>query len=509
MSRITFLIVFLLCAVVVLGDVSYSGNIKIPEGAIDTSHCPCDPDIQGDWDAQIKSCEDCIRTEINRWVDSQQEPSQSILPEEHTQSEEIERLRKLRKKQAKQEAARVRAKEVRVGQYLGLLKGGGLTTTQLKDLLRTIDELVYDKRHDIEEINKLKNLKSSLFQQYAKHKKRVEEVQRKAEIKKATEEFFEKATEEAIKGNVDADLHGTLAALKEQGSFNSDEVDQIHDIIKEIEEMISKSYEVEGDESALDELLDLKEGYGRLLTGDKISDELAIQKSMTQGINFEVQRYAKSLKEPPRKDPKIEKVLENAKKYLNTNQAGHDRLKMWEAEMKHQEGEAKLDTANKIFDTREKIMRRDRILKNRYTEVLKKDKNNVEANFGLAQVLTNQGKHEESRVARMRAFFHAKPMERAKMNAELEERFQSKLLMAKKPARKNSLYLRRLRADFKDEFVEPANQPDLADKIMESEVMTKALEWAQKRAEPLQRQVDQIRGVFEEKDYTEAVEEFA
>ena len=94
-----------------------------------------------------------------------------------------------------------------------------------------------------------------------------------------------------------------------------------------------------------------------------------------------------------------------------------------------------------------------------------------------------------------------KSAEEAKMNAELEEKFLSELQMARKPERKNSLYLRRLRADFKDEFVDPPqHSPDLMEIITQSEVMSKALEWANRKTEPLMQQIDLLRGATSQEE---------
>ena len=258
--------------------------------------------------------------------------------------------------------------------------------------------------------------------------------------------------------------------------------------------MISKSYRVDGNLDALDNLLNLKIEYGKLLANGKISDEQARKNSYTQGVNEEVERYTKSLKTPPKADPNLQKEIEDSKKYLQTTEAAYDRIKMLEADFKQQSGREREETAKRIHDLHLETVKRDQVLKDRYTEILKKDEYNVEANFGMSQVLRNQGDYRESQMARMRAMFHATPEQRKQIDSELQAKFLGELKMYRSPERKNSLYLTRLRADFRDEFVEPTDS-EFKDIAEQSTIMSKALEWAKKKAQPLTDQINQVTGV--------------
>ncbi|MFQ5621216.1 MAG: hypothetical protein ACE5FT_05195 [Candidatus Nanoarchaeia archaeon] len=171
MSKISFLILLLIIPIV-YADVTYTGPIKIPEGAVDTTHCPCELDIEKDPAPQIQACEDCIRAEVEKWAGTQEdEPAPSLLPTEHRQEEEIRRLEKKRKMQRMQQAIDIRARKDRMRSFMGKLKSTGLTQNEFKDMLHLIDELVYDNRYDVNAMNALKELKSRMIGNYEKRQK--------------------------------------------------------------------------------------------------------------------------------------------------------------------------------------------------------------------------------------------------------------------------------------------------------------------------------------------------
>lgn len=481
--RVILLLMLLICSNFVYADVGTT--IHVPEGAIDTSHCPCNPDINvPDWDAAIQACEACIAAEIQKWQASQSEPAPSLLETEHRQSEEIERLERARKQRRMQEAIGKRQRTDRMRGMMDKLKGEGLTEREFKEMLHLIDELVYDNRYDTKKMNALNQLKSELIGQKAKRDQQKEEVKRQKAYDIAVGNLMEEITEKGIRGEMDKTFPEVLETLKSQGPLTENDRKQLAQIMDHLDGVIDGIIDAGGDDRILGEYYSLMEEFERIYHGGKPEDK--VENSYKTSLADEVKR--KKAKAAPLTSEEVSRAHD----YYGRNKVTRDEIRELRMKAKQAQSSKELQELNvqmNVLHSQQRLQ--DSIAKDKYRDILEKDPDHIHANYAMSEILRREGKHWESQTARARAMLRASPEVRDELNKKEAERFL-RALQVHNPD-KESDFIKNMKKDFRAEYLEPVEAEK--DVVERSGIISKALEWAWGRAKPLREEVEEVTGI--------------
>jgi len=507
--------------------------VPLPEVKASHRSCPCYTEYVGtlsEIDNMIYACNSCTNLAISEHNaqssyrsrtttrrssrksysagDIQRARTEARKKEIRRQNEIKQAAAKRKRKARKREQAKIKAKQAELKNLLAQNTAKQKYGKDFGNMINVISELIYMNRNNIKAGDRYRSLKDRLFkerydaiiaagekrdkaltrisfpdyqkQQQERLKKNLEATwkadaaKRKAaaaEIEKVRAEkqkFREAATNEALGGKIKDEFYTVLDSLYEKDQLSAEDKELLSNMLSSIDYIISESQRQGGDPSVIRELIRLKEQYSYIgREGGPIRE----------GVQYELDRSTGP--SVPVDNPRTKALLEKSSETVKANKiAWGDYGNMINDWLYLEEDDEELIT--NAIDLREKLLEQEKSNELGYQKILDADKNNVLANYYMAETLNNQRRFDEAKLFQLRAFAHANPAQRDDMNTELRNKFLDQLKI-NRPPKKLGL-LQRLGRDFSNRFLTEANKAHPKyDAYRDSEKMNKVTEWQQRK----------------------------
>lgn len=481
------------------------------------SSCPCEEPFRGPTyeviQAMAQACYDCTQMSDQEHLEEAQRPAEredtpsGLGDYEHSLSEEIERLNKLRRKQKLQaiKARQISEAKSTVRFQLDALENLQLTEESYKDLLSNIDALIYkDKFADRAA---LESLKDEVTEAYEKQEAMLEKIRAKQEAE-AREERKQEVKErgidfiisEANKGRVPPSLYDFINTLNAKQSLDAKDLSKLKSSMGIVMQAVGKLLEANGDRQVIAELLLAAGDIARLERGDKakytVKDQEARSKDLFKEWNLDdalterradINKYKR--RESKQLDAATAERLRQGKQELLHIRALEDAYTIYEKKSQLEgelQGKPSAETEKKRWELYSALIKRQVDLLVDYREIVRKYPYDVEANFAISEILTFQGRNEEAQYFRHNALIQANEQQFKQIDAAMVERFQNSLQLHSRPTSENSVFIQRMGTDFENKhFPETIKQESNFDRIRKLEAVRIAEEWLFEKTKPL------------------------